>query len=86
MKNIGIFVYDKIPKVHYIPLILFQSFACDKYMTEFRSIKMCSGGTKYKCSDCTKFFVSIESLIQHTIKYHMVRKLSFSNCIFFFLN
>ena len=62
MKYIGIFVYDKIQKVPYIVLIVFQSFVCDKCMMEFKSKrtlhnhkKTCSGITMYKCSDCTHF-------------------------------
>ena len=37
--------------------------------------KTYSAITTFNCSDCTKIFDSIESLIQHTKRNHMVRKL-----------
>ena len=84
-------VWQKLKKYTYIVSILSQSFVWDKCMMEFRSKrtlhnhkKTCSGITTYKCSDCTKFFVSIESLIQHTKKFHMVRKILISQIWFAF--
>ena len=48
-------------------------------MTLHNHKKTCSGITTYNCSDCTKIFVSIETLIQHTKKNHMVMKFLYSN-------
>ena len=36
--------------------------------------KKCIGITTYNCSDCEKIFVSIDMLIQHTKRNHMVNK------------
>ena len=73
-------------KIHFIVFFSFQSFVCDECMMEFKSKralcnhkKTCSGINTYNCSDCTKMFVSIETLIQHIKKNHMVIKFLHSN-------
>ena len=70
----------------YFLLYFFHFSHCDKCKMEIKSKrtlcnhkKTCSGITTYNCSDYAKMFVSIETLIQHTKKNHMVIKFLYSN-------
>ena len=43
--------------------------------------KIYTGITTYKYSDCEKIFISVETLIEHTMKNHMVREISIFNLL-----